>query len=325
MRQVRFVKQGAPPLSADHVVLETVDGQEQFVLLVDSAMRDAVRADLPRPNGGTPPPARISPREIQTRVRAGETPETLAAENDMTLERVMRFAGPVIEERSRIAGEAKRARARRDGEGLPVPFGETVDERFTAHGIDPSSVRWDAKRGEDAQWVVSATWIAADGLGGETDRTAEWSFALGPRQVTPIDDTAGDLLSNRPLRPIVPVRPPDAMHRPIATVVPPTVPGVVAFPAQPHADTGKIPNIAPFGPELFDQDALPPAPPEARRRRGYDEPLPLALPEPTPVAKVTNLGVAHRGEGDLLNDDRAEKARIPSWDDILLGVRRKGD
>src|SRR4051794_202496 len=47
------------------------------------------------------PPA-ISPREIQVRVRAGESPESIAAEFDMSLERVMRFAAAVIDERIRI-------------------------------------------------------------------------------------------------------------------------------------------------------------------------------------------------------------------------------
>lgn len=314
MRQVRFVRQGD---EADHVVLETLDGDEQFVLLVDTALRDAARADLPRLNKGPQPPAPIGPREIQTRVRAGEDPDDIAAENDMTLERVMRFAAPVIEERARIAGEAKRGRARKDGEGLPVHFGVAVDERFAAHGIEPEAVRWDARRGEDHQWIVSATWPAADGLGDSTssiERTAEWHFALSGRLVTPIDETATDLLSDRPIRPIVPPRQPDGVKRPIATVVPPTVPGVVAFPAQPHATTGKLPSLEADGPQLFDQEAFEPE-------------LPLGLPEdqPEPIAKVTNLGVAHRPYRSDAEDERAERARIPSWDDILLGVRRKGD
>jgi hypothetical protein len=47
-----------------------------------------------------------------------------------------------------------------------------------------------------------------------------------------------------------------------------------------------------------------------------------AQPE-QPVPQIKNLGVAHRGEES--EQERAERARIPSWDDILLGVRRKRD
>ncbi|MBN9183706.1 MAG: DUF3071 domain-containing protein, partial [Microbacterium sp.] len=122
MRQLRFVT-----LSEDGTTLlvETSDGTEQFALTVDAALRDAARSDLPRlspPVPATPPAPKpepaatepaIGPREIQIRVRAGEPPEELAAAHGMSLERLMRFAGPVLEERRRIADEARRARARR--------------------------------------------------------------------------------------------------------------------------------------------------------------------------------------------------------------------
>jgi hypothetical protein len=92
--------------------------------------------------------------------------------------------------------------------------------------------------------------------------------------------------------------------------------------------------------DVFDQDALD----EDPRRvgdtdtLGYIEPqLPLRLAgpqEPTaelprpaetspPAPKIKNLGIAHRD--DETEDERAARARVPSWDDILMGVRRKQD
>lgn len=241
MRQLRFVKPGDDP---DHVVLQTDDGAEQFVLHVDTALRDALRSDLPAATiaGASAEAVSMGPREIQMRVRSGESPQELAEANGMTLERVMRFAGPVVDERRRIAGEARRARARRSTtEGQTVVFGEAVDERFGAHGIDAASVRWDARRREDGQWTISAGW-----LGGDADRLAEWVFHLGSRTVTPVDDTAADLLSDRPIRAIVA---PD--ERPALASAPPLVPGVVAFPAMPDAHTGKLPTVD----EVYDQEA----------------------------------------------------------------------
>ncbi|MEO8888392.1 MAG: septation protein SepH [Jatrophihabitantaceae bacterium] len=339
MRQLRFVKPGDDP---DHVVLETADGGEQFLLRVDTVMRDAVRSDLPRLTPATTEPAPIGPREIQVRVRSGETPEALAEQNAMSLEKVMRFAGPVIAERSRIADEARRARARRSTtEGQSVVFGEAVDERFGAHGIDVAAVRWDARRREDGQWIIGARW-----LGGDADRLAEWIFHLGTRTVTPVDDTAADLLSDRPIRAIV------ADEQQSLSAAPPLAPGVVAFPAMPDAHTGKQPNLD----EVFDQDAVDHDKPRVARPAApvrpaakaplppaeYDAPpLPLRLAEPAddtelptvevaainsdpaPVPRRANLGIAHRTEES--EDQRAERSRIPSWDDIMLGVRRKSD
>ncbi|MEO6886469.1 MAG: septation protein SepH, partial [Jatrophihabitantaceae bacterium] len=264
MRQLRFVKPGD---DGNHVILETADGNEQFLLLIDVPMRDAVRSDLPRLTPTHPEPeAAIGPREIQMRVRAGESPQTLAEDNAMSLEKVLRFAGPVLEERARIADEARRARARRSTtEGQTVIFGEAVDARFAAHGLDPAAVRWDSRRREDGQWIVVAGW-----LGGDIDRTAEWLLNLGTRQVSPLDDTAADLLSDRPIRPVNPREP---AVRPNLVSAPPLAPGVVAFPAMPHAHTGPIPVVE----DVFDQDALDENPRHISER-DFD-------PRPTPTGR----------------------------------------
>ena len=308
MRQLRFVKQGDDP---DHAILETADAGEQFLLLVDTALREAFRSDLPRLHASAPEPAaRISPRDIQMRVRAGESPRELAEANEITLERVMRFAAPVLAERTRIADEARRGRARRSTtEGQTVDFGDAVDERFRAHGIDPAAVRWDARRREDGHWIVSAGW-----LGGDAERVAEWSFQLGPRSLAPLDDTAADLLSDRPIHPVTPA---------------PLAPVVLAFPTMPDAPTGPLTGARTAGDEVFDQEAHSEADGEASSDAGYHAPpLPLRLPDhgdggTAPMPRLTNLGVAHRD--DETDDRRSERARIPSWDDIMLGVRRKGD
>ncbi|HEV7191874.1 MAG TPA: septation protein SepH [Jatrophihabitantaceae bacterium] len=327
MRQLRFV---GPGRDRDHVILETADGGEQFVLYIDAQVRDAVRSDLPRLHPAPPePPAPISPREIQMRVRAGASPQDIADANEMPIDRVLRFASPVIEERGRVAQEARRARARRGtGDGQTVVFGDAVDMRFSAHGIEPSSVNWDARRREDGQWIVSAAW-----LGGDAERMADWAFHLTTRSVTPMDDTAADLLSDRPIRPAVTEEPPE---RPTLAAAPPLAPGVVAFPVMESA-TDASPRARD---DVFDQDALD----EDPRRvgdtdtLGYIEPqLPLRLAgpqEPTaelprpaetspPAPKIKNLGIAHRD--DETEDERAARARVPSWDDILMGVRRKQD
>jgi hypothetical protein len=58
-------------------------------------------------------------------------------------------------------------------------------------------------------------------------------------------------------------------------------------------------------------------------------PLPLGISEPAGrpagvqgLATLRNIGGGRREESD---EDRAARARVPSWDDILLGVRRKSD
>ncbi len=126
-----------------------------------------------------------------------------------------------------MADEGRRAKARRSTtEGQTVVFGEAVDERFAQHGIDPQSVRWDAHRREDGQWVLSAHWV-----GGQADRRADWSFHLSGRTVAPLDDTAADLLSDRPIRAILAPEPSDLeTTSPNLTLAPPLAPGAGRVP-----------------------------------------------------------------------------------------------
>jgi uncharacterized protein (DUF433 family) len=288
---------------AGKVVLETADGLEKFELPIDSALRSAL-ADAPRISTGpavTKSDPQITPREIQMRVRSGETPESIAETYGADVDWVLRFAGPVLAERARIADEARRAKARRSTtEGQIVVFGDAVDERFAAHGIDPSAVSWDARRREDGQWVLVAHWI-----GGQAERSAEWSFQLSGRSVAPLDDTAADLLSDRPIRPVAQPAPDPEETAPKLTVAPPLAAGLVAFPAMPDAHTGKLPRAEEvFDQAKFEEPHLPMHVPDA----------PAAAPEP-PAAR----------RPDESEEDKAARAAIPSWDDILLGVRRKRD
>ncbi len=350
MRELRFVTLTE---DGDRLLVETADGDEQFALSLDAALREAMRSEPPgRPGPGrhdagrheaagapapepAPAAAPISPREIQVRVRAGESPQDLATAFGMSLDRVMRFAGAAVEERSRIKDEARRARARRStAEGTEsklVQFGEAVDDRFRAHGIEADSVSWDARRRDDGEWLVVAEW-----LGGDARHCAEWLFSRTTRTVAPLDDTAVDLLSDRPIRPVL--QPGSSRFsaaadsaRPSLSAAPPLAPGIVAFPPMPDAATGPVPRLD----EFYDQDAPSEGPREtSAAMRGSatldfaEPPLPLGIADPAarPAAAaggagaLRNLGVTRRDETE---DERAARARIPSWDDILLGIKRR--
>jgi hypothetical protein len=262
------------------------------------------------------------------RIRAGEEPAALAEACGAGLDWVLRFAGPVLSERARVADEARRAKARRRSdaldEGQLVVFGEAVDSRFAAHGIDPADVRWDAQRRDDGQWLITARWI-----GGDSERAAEWIFQLSSRTVAPVDDTATDLLSDRPIRPLLP--PVEPEPTPALTVAPPLMPGVVAFPVMSNTDTGPLPTpahhayVEPDEVEMTTRLDEPTPPPVIEP----DEPvLPLDVPDaPEVTSKIPKVsavpgGGRRRAESD---DERAARATVPKWDDILLGVRRKRD
>src|SRR3954471_18261082 len=92
---------------------ESPDGleEERFELPIDERVRAAARGDARlgaiEDLGNTLPP-----RVIQARIRSGESPEQVAEASGTRVERIMRFAHPVLQERARIAEQARDSRVR---------------------------------------------------------------------------------------------------------------------------------------------------------------------------------------------------------------------
>jgi hypothetical protein len=368
MRSVRYVPHdpsdddGAAETDGSVVVVEADDG-EQFELAVDDELRAVIGAgpaadqledapEEPRVSlSAVPSGPELSPRDIQVRVRGGESPDDLAEDSGTPIEKIRRFAFPVMEERARVGDEARRSRARRDGDGALVPFGETVDRRFVAHGIDPSTVGWDSFRRPDGSWVVVASWRA-----GDHDRHAHWAFSLAARTVLPADEVGADLLSERPLRPVVravPDEPEEDAAEPVESVYDQEAPGtyVPAAPAAPYPSRPGIPTPpdVSYAP-THDTPPLPlrladPLPPEEDEPIAAPAPASHVPPGAGAVSSTTttgSIGFAELFDENVVTEQSApnedegparsprrkggrDHTKIPSWDDILLGVRRKQD
>jgi len=135
----------------------------------------------------------LRPRDIQARIRSGESPETVAAAAQTSVDRIMGFATPVLAERAYVAEQALKASVRRRaGDGPVSHLGEAVAERLRARDIDPASVSWDSWRREDGRWT-----LVADYLSGESTRHAEFVYDTGGRYVVAEDDESRWLIGER--------------------------------------------------------------------------------------------------------------------------------
>jgi hypothetical protein len=147
----------------------------------------------------------LRPKEIQARIRAGETVEEIADAAGIAVERVRWFEGPVLAERAYAADQAQRASVRRLGDGAPSTpgplLGEIVTERLKAFGSDPEDAQWDAKKRGDGSWQVQLTFISGGRL-----HAAEWVFDPRRRHVLPADDNAArmSLPGGEPPQPAAP-------------------------------------------------------------------------------------------------------------------------
>ncbi|MGY1812878.1 septation protein SepH [Blastococcus sp. SYSU D00820] len=270
---------------------DPTDESERFELPIDERVRAAARGDARRLGQidvdlGT----HLPPRVIQARIRAGETPEQVAAASGTRVERIMRFAHPVLQERERIAEQAREARVRLS-EGPPSgALQQFMAERLRLLGADLDAVSWDAHRSDEG-WQVTAAWTA-----GAKSGTTRWAYDIPARTVTPADAATTDFAEGTRLVRVVPHVPsglPVApVHRPVTAVPDPAAP-----PARRETDEPGVRDVA-----------APDGSPEPAR--STDELLDEIAEHDTVVLGRTD------------GEDEDPRARIPAWEDIVFGVRR---
>ncbi len=191
-------------LSGDRTRLLLVDDEgAEYTLAVDAALRSALRGEDPRPGQlEIRMESAIRPRDIQARIRAGESPESVAEAAHSTVEKIMPYAAPVLAERAHVAERAQRSSVRRrssEGSGS-LGGGRTLEETVTAHlrgqNVDPGSVEWDAYRREDGRWTLTGVFTTPGRTG-----TAKFTFDVPGNYVTVEDDDARWLVGELAPRP----------------------------------------------------------------------------------------------------------------------------
>lgn len=132
----------------------------------------------------------LSPREIQARIRAGESLESVAEAAGVPAEQVEPFAAPVIAEREHVRDQALMFPVRRQGESSSVrTLRQVTTEALARKSIE--DVHWDAWRDADKRWMVVAHYEVN---GAPTE--ARFAFDLRGRFSIARDETAQALISD---------------------------------------------------------------------------------------------------------------------------------
>jgi hypothetical protein len=292
------------------LVADGPDGEgDKFELAIDDRLRAAARGDARRLTQidvdlGT----ELPPRVIQSRIRAGETPEQVAAASGTRVERIMRFAHPVIQERARVAEQARDARVRLS-EGSPtVALQQFMTDRLRLIDSDLEAVTWDAYKSDDGTWQVTGAWRAGDKSG-----TTRWAFDLPSRTVAPSDAATTDFAEGTRLVRVVP-------DVPAGFVPPPARRGVTVVREPARAEDDLVhdtvtPDILPSDLAAHDDERVR----DVHAATGTpddDRSIDALLDE---VADHDTVVLGRSGEEPEDDDPRA---RIPAWEDIVFGVRR---
>ncbi|RYU11960.1 septation protein SepH [Nocardioides iriomotensis] len=307
-----------------HLVLVSDSGTE-FRLAADNKLRAALRGDHARLGQlEITMESALRPRDIQARIRAGETPESVAAAASTSLERIMGYATPVLAERAHIAERAQRASVRRKaGEGSSRLLGDAVAAHLRAQNVDPETVAWDSWRREDGRWTLVADY-RLNGSG----QHAEFVFDAAGRYVVPEDDDARRLVGEQ------------------VDAAPPAAPQATSSPAAAGGATGQQRRLSavpsddqlPLGedalgmvrdepaaaapderPESVHTDQADWIATQASERPAPRKPRDELIPEPEPEPEAEEEQPA-----EPKKKGRRGRASVPSWDEIMFGGG-KGD
>jgi hypothetical protein len=257
----------------------------------------------------------LRPKEIQDRIRAGETADEIADAAGVPVERIRRFEGPVLAEREYRAQEAQRATVRSPGDSGPGPqLGDIVAERLAELGAGQDDPRWDSRKRADGNWQVQLTFTA-----GGRSQVAEWVFDPRRRHIAPDDDLAARLCLSVEDLPGIRFAGRGAPTA-TATVTPiaPRLGGLAAHHPEPRG-----PAVAPgpaAGPGSPAQPGSPASAGQAREADGEHRAAERDAAEADRRGDQASERPVRKAAGS-----RSRRASVPSWDEIMLGNSREPD
>jgi hypothetical protein len=287
MQELRLV---AVSEDGTYAVLAAPGRSGRFSLPIDDRLRIVARGQFSRlAQYEIEVESPLRPKEIQDRIRAGETAEEIADAAGVPIERVRRFEGPVLAERAYRAQEAQAASLRHTRDSGPGRrLGEVLAERLSDVGADMDAAEWDSRKRPDGNWQVSLIFTA-----GDIPRLAEWVFDPRSRHISPVNDTAAGLcLSDADLPEVGSHWTGSATVTPIGS----------RFSSQPAAQPESRPEAEPV--------RAPTAPRPATAEQDGDAEQAPALERP---ARKKAAG------------GRPRRSSVPSWDEIMFGTSRQPD
>ena len=140
--------------SADGGELELVDlDGNQFNLRIS----DTLRANINQPRlsavSNIEEVITTSVKEVQARLRSGESIDAISRTTDWSIEKIENYAGPILQERAFIISQALATQIRREPN---APYLETaVANQLAPRGVDMNSVEWNTFRQPDGNWNLT--------------------------------------------------------------------------------------------------------------------------------------------------------------------------
>jgi len=265
----------------------------------------------------------LRPRDIQARIRAGDTPEAVAQAAQTTVDRIMAFAAPVLAERQHVAERAQRSSVRRKPGEAASSAARTLGDAVAGHlrslNVDPDTVTWDARRREDGRWTLTGDYAAPKRQGSATfifdppgnyvtveNEDARW--LLGEQTAGSRPPARDDLKAARGRRLSAVAESAPHEELPLGSSTSDSALGddAIEMVTEESASLGAEQPV-----EAYLDDEHPTRETPSVQDHVTDEPVAPAEPEPEPAAEEEP---APRRAAK-----RKGRASVPSWDEIMFG------
>jgi len=166
--------------------LEDQDGNS-YSLRISDTLKSTINA--PRLSSVSPVDDRPSytVKDIQNRLRSGESMDSIARTTDWPLEKIEKFAGPILQERAYVIETALKSKIHKDGNAPTLS--EITGKQLLEHGADLEAVEWNTYRNIDGSWNLVVQYPTRTGVS-----QANWNFDLTNRIIDPVDDSASWLI-----------------------------------------------------------------------------------------------------------------------------------
>ncbi len=145
--------------------------------------------------------ASVSVKEIQARLRSGESIDSIARSCEWAPEKIEKFSGPILQERAYVIALALAATLRKE-KHAPTLAAATIS-LLAPRGVDMALIEWNTWRLPDGMWNIILFYPAKDG----TTNEANWTFNLSNRSLEAIDDGAAWISGDE-----IEVHPPTPSH-----------------------------------------------------------------------------------------------------------------
>ena len=271
----------------DSLELHDLDGNS-YQLRINDYLRSLINQPSPTPlrSVTSDPTTEISIKELQARLRAGESMESISENGRVSMEKIERYSHPILQERSYIISLAQKAEIKK----LKSTLNEVVEAKLSPRGVDMKHCEWNAYRNEDGTWHILLEYPTRDGKGNAT-----WRFESTKRRIESDDDGARWIMDEEPapMEAVVrPIRSEEAPPRLISIRSTPTVASIDEY-LDDTSDLDDKSQVVDGENYELDQD--------------LSDELELDVEIPS----------------DARRDGVKRKVSIPSWDDIMFGTRKE--